>query len=55
MIAESDELWIWGSGVTMDRHAPIKVSVNGQKIVAVATGANQGGKHTGRGAQTVSY
>jgi len=43
-ITESGELWTWGYnghgqlgvGDTKKRHAPIKVSVNGQKIVAVA-------------------
>ena len=45
-ITDSGELWIWGDngdgqlgiGDTTDRHAPVKVSVNGQKIVAVAAG-----------------
>ena len=46
-ITDSGELWTWGYnddgelgiGDTTDRHAPVKVSVNGQKIVAVAAGA----------------
>eukprot|EP00439_Symbiodinium_sp_Y106_P060273 s3797_g8.t2 len=45
-ITESGELWTWGYnghgqlgvGDTKKRHAPIKVSVNGQKIAAVAAG-----------------
>ena len=45
-ITDSGELWTWGYnddgelgiGDTTDRHAPVKVSVNGQKIVAVAAG-----------------
>ncbi|CAE7789677.1 UVR8 [Symbiodinium sp. CCMP2456] len=45
-ITDSGELWTWGGnswgqlgvGDTTDRHAPVKVSVNGQKIVAVAAG-----------------
>ena len=45
-ITESGELWTWGHngqgqlgiGDTKDRHAPVKASVNGQKIVAVAAG-----------------
>ncbi|CAE7704806.1 UVR8, partial [Symbiodinium necroappetens] len=49
-LTDSGELWTWGwngygqlgVGDTTDRHAPVKVSVNGQKIVAVATG----GSHT---------
>ncbi|CAE7748397.1 UVR8 [Symbiodinium microadriaticum] len=46
-ITDSGELWTWGwngngqlgVGDTTDRHAPVKVSVNGQKIVAVAAGS----------------
>ncbi|CAE7828881.1 UVR8, partial [Symbiodinium necroappetens] len=49
-ITDSGELYTWGHngagqlgvGDTKDRHAPVKVSVNGQKIVAVAAGK----KHT---------
>ncbi|CAE7748417.1 UVR8 [Symbiodinium microadriaticum] len=49
-ITDSGELWTWGHndygqlgvGDTMNRHVPVKVSVNGQKIVAVAAG----GHHT---------
>ncbi|CAE7237272.1 UVR8 [Symbiodinium sp. CCMP2592] len=49
-ITDSGELWAWGLngngqlgiGDTKDRHAPVKVSLNGQKIVAVAAGH----KHT---------
>ncbi|CAE7946045.1 RCBTB2, partial [Symbiodinium sp. KB8] len=45
-ITDSGELWTWGGngdsqlgvGDTKDRHAPVKVSVNGQKIVAIAAG-----------------
>eukprot|EP00439_Symbiodinium_sp_Y106_P083791 s477_g24.t1 len=45
-ITDSGELWTWGQngdgqlgvGDTAHRHAPVKVSVNGQKIVAVAAG-----------------
>ena len=45
-ITDSGELWTWGWNVagqlgigdTENRHAPVKVSVNGQKIVAVAAG-----------------
>ena len=45
-ITDSGELWTWGYNAygqlgvdtTQDRHAPVKVSVNGQKIVAVAAG-----------------
>ena len=45
-ITDSGELWTWGLngygqlgvGDTQDRHAPVKVSVNGQKIVAVSAG-----------------
>ncbi|CAE7662905.1 UVR8, partial [Symbiodinium necroappetens] len=45
-ITHSGELWTWGYNIngqlgigdTTDRHAPVKVSVNGQKIVAVAAG-----------------
>ncbi|CAE7237268.1 UVR8 [Symbiodinium sp. CCMP2592] len=46
VITESGELWTWGCnddgqlgvGDTKDRAAPVKVSVNGQKVVAVAAG-----------------
>ncbi|CAE7831111.1 UVR8, partial [Symbiodinium necroappetens] len=45
-ITDSGELWTWGRnsegqlgiGDTTNRHTPAKVSVNGQKIVAVAAG-----------------
>ena len=45
-ITDSGEQWTWGRndygqlgvGDTMNRHVPVKVSVNGQKILAVAAG-----------------